>query len=162
MSLRQVVNEWVSLREKELLTSYVQKRLRASGNYGDSINSEVNVSGTSINVKIQAARHAEFMELGRPPNEDQSEEGLRSFVGYAGSTFLRQWVQDKGLSISPYAVAYKIARMGIQVPNRFNPGGVISDVLNDESIQQLIDEVGEVTINNISSDILNELRNGNN
>ena len=44
-------------------------------------------------------------------------------------------MQNKGLSISPYAVAYKIARIGIAEPTP--PNGLVTEVVNAEAIKEL-------------------------
>ena len=47
---------------------------------------------------------------------------------------IRQWVKEKGLNIPAYAIAMKINRDGIRVPNQFNPGGVLSDPLGSKRV----------------------------
>ena len=72
---------------------------------------------------------------------------------WAGSTFLKKWVADKGLDISPFAVAYKIAREGIRVPNQHNDGALISSVINDNSIERLLSDMGIYVITDIKTEI---------
>ena len=44
-------------------------------------------------------------------------------------------MQNKGVSISPYIIANKIARKGIDEPTP--PNGLVTDVVNDEAIREL-------------------------
>jgi len=93
------------------------------------------------------------MVNGRGKNSSQDKEAVRKWVGWAGSTFLKKWVADKGLDISPFAVAYKIARQGIRVPNENNDGRLISSVINDNSISGLLSQMGIYIIKDIKTDI---------
>ena len=70
---------------------------------------------------------------------------------------IKQWVMDKGLDISPWAVAIKIKNEGIRVPNRYNKGKVISDIIN----RKLIDEIEREAFANVSkaaTEILNNAK----
>jgi hypothetical protein len=82
-------------------------------------------------------------------------------VGWAGSTFLKKWVEDKGIAANPFAVAQKIAREGIRVPNRYNAGDVVAKVINAQRIQQLAEQVKPDTIEFARSEIRKILRDGN-
>ena len=44
-----------------------------------------------------------------------------------------------------YVITRKIAREGIRVPNKHNPGGVLSEVINPELINEIYQEVKKVT-----------------
>ena len=93
------------------------------------------------------------MVHGRGKNSSQDKEAVRKWVGWAGSTFLKKWVEDKGLDISPFAVAYKIARQGIRVPNENNDGRLISEVITAQSISGLLEKMGAYIITDIKTDI---------
>ena len=79
-------------------------------------------------------------------------------VGYLGK-ILEQWVRDKGISVNPYAAAYKIVHEGIQVPNSYNPGGVISDTINDQWIEKMKEIIGERFKTEIKSEVYNLIKN---
>ena len=124
--------------------------LKASGSFEDGLSTETNENST----KIWTVPHTWYMVNGRGANSKQSEEDVKKWVGWAGSTFLKKWVDDKGLSISPFAVAYKIAREGIRVPNQYNDGTLISSVINDNSIERLLSDMGIYIIKDIKSEII--------
>jgi len=69
---------------------------------------------------------------------------------------LEQWVVDKGIDVNPYAAAHKIVNEGITVPNPFNPGGVISDIINDDWLTELYKIIRLPVIEDIRSDVLKE------
>ena len=92
------------------------------------------------------------METGRKPNINQ--ENIRAWVGWSGSTILKEWVKRKSISANPFAVAYKIAREGITVPNKYNKGNLVSDVITKERINKLLKNINNAIITNLKSDVI--------
>ena len=144
-----ILNEWAERTKQELIDKYKSMGLKASGSFEDGLSTETNESST----KIWTVPHTWYMVNGRGKNSSQDKEAVRKWVGWAGSTFLKKWVDDKGLSISPFAVAYKIAREGIRVPNQYNDGTLISSVINDNSIERLLSDMGIYVITDIKTEI---------
>ena len=144
-----ILNEWAERTKQELIDKYKSMGLKASGAFEDGLSTETNESRT----QIWTVPHTWYMVNGRGKNSSQDKEAVRKWVGWAGSTFLKKWVDDKGLSISPFAVAYKIAREGIRVPNQYNDGTLISSVINDNSIDRLLSKMGIYTITEIKTEI---------
>ena len=145
-----ILNEWAERTKQELIDNYKSMGLKASGSFEDGLSTEIDESS----VKIWTVPHTWYMVQGRGKNSSQDKEAVRKWVGWAGSTFLKKWVDDKGLSISPFAVAYKIAREGIRVPNQYNDGTLISSVINDNSIERLLSDMGIFEIKDIKSEII--------
>lgn len=87
--------------------------------------------------EIWGRDYSEYLALGRTPNKDQSPEAVRRWVGWAGSTFLDKWVKDKGLSLNPYAVAYKIAREGTSY---YPQGTDLLEVLSSDEVGDYINK----------------------
>jgi hypothetical protein len=54
----------------------------------------------------------------------------------------------------------KIGTEGIKVPNKYNAGGLVTDVLTNERINDLIKNVGNAILAKQKSDILTSLKNG--
>jgi len=100
----------------------------ASGKLAKSINFKVE-NGV---LRVYADSYIYFIIYGRNKNSKQEPKSLKSWVGWAGSTFLKDWVEAKGLSISPFAVAYSIARKGTSL----YPQGstLLSDIVNETLI----------------------------
>lgn len=152
--IEQIVKDWVKGKERALIKNYDEKGLRSSGNWANDLESVFSVSKTQINVKFLGSYYSEWLEEpGRAPNKNQDPVALRAFVGWAGSTWLKDWVERKGIGANPYAIAWKIAREGVPVPNENNPGGLISDILNLEAVQELAKLVGDYYINEIRTDL---------
>ena len=147
--IQQILHEWSERTRQELIDKYRSMGLKASGAFEDGLTVETSETKTAI----WTVPHTWFMVNGRNQNNNQDEKAIKKWVGWAGSTFLKKWVADKGLDISPFAVAYKIAREGIQVPNRYNDGTLIKSVINDNSISGLLSQMGIYIIKDIKTDI---------
>ena len=144
-----ILKEWAERTKQELIDKYKSMGLKASGAFEDGLSTETDENST----KIWTVPHTWYMVNGRGKNSSQDKEAVRKWVGWAGSTFLKKWVEDKGLDISPFAVAYKIAREGIRVPNQHNDGTLISSVINDNSIDGLLSKMGIYIIKDIKTEI---------
>ena len=138
---------------KDLIENYDRLGLRASGRYANELKVIITKSGTKINAKITGPIESYFMQQGRGPNKDRSMRSVRA-LGH----ILEQWVADKGIAVNPYAAAHKIVNEGIKVPNPFNPGGVISDIINDEWFDDLNDLLKYDIIADIKSDVLKQFK----
>ena len=158
MSEKTLIQAWINSTEKDLVANYNRLGLKASGNWPSTLRSEIKERTGGFTVTMYGANYTGVMESGRKPNSKQDPESLRAWVGWAGSTFLKKWVQDKGLSVSPFAVAWKIARQGIQVPNRFNAGGLVSDVITKERIDAMLKELSLYMIGDIRSDVIKQFK----
>lgn len=149
---------WVDETKKDLIENYTRLGLRASGKWANELDDEIAEKDNVLHIKIKGADYTYQLENGRTPNRDQSKESLKAWVGWAGSTFLKQWVSDKGINISPFAVAWKIAREGVRVPNTYNKGGLVSDVITNEKVNELVNSIGIATLASLKSDVINELK----
>lgn len=154
-TLETTAAQWSADLRKDLIKEYDRLRFRASGRYAAELRDEVTSTGASVRVKITAPAYAYFMEQGRGANSKQRPEDLKKWVSWAGSTFLAQWVRDKGIDASPFAVAWKIARRGYSVANR---KGVVSNVVTPERIALLTKEIANVSISGIKSEIIDKWR----
>ena len=114
--------------KKEIFESYISKGLVASGEFGR----ELKVNDLGNRVTITAPKHTIQMEQGRKAG------------AFPPVSAIKKWIQDKnrtaGTDIpeeAAYAIAYVIKRDGIKVPNKYNGGGVVSDVINPEWVKRL-------------------------
>jgi hypothetical protein len=145
----EVVSRWMSERKAVLLSNYEAKGLKASGAFGQGVRIDSRGNEASMYAPIQVL----MMIEGRKPNMNQDPKALKRFVGWAGSTFLKQWVQDRGLQVSPYAVAWSIARNGVQVPNSHNDGRLLTDTFTQESKEELFKSLTLTYVTELKSDI---------
>lgn len=115
-----------------LIPKFRELGMPASGEWEQNVHARDN--------EIWGRDYTEYLAQGRPPNTDQDPEALKRWVGWAGSTFLNDWVQDKGLTINPFAVAYKIAREGTDY---YPQGTDLLEVLESQEVNDYIaKEVG--------------------
>lgn len=116
----------------DTVESQRKKGLYASGKSAKSLRRIAQRSGTIISRQIVGAAHWKYQQNGRGPSRS-GRGGGRSLVDA-----LREWKKHKGIEINEYALAKKIHREGIRVPNRFNPGGVLSEPLNAKRVTGLL------------------------
>lgn len=129
--MSEILRTWLEEQKTGIIANYNAKGRKASGRF----ERETYVQMDANKGAIMSPRYAGVMLFGRRANLNQDQKAIKSWVGWAGSTFLKDWVQNKGLSISPYAAAYKIARKGIAEPTP--PNGLVTEVVNADAIKEL-------------------------
>ena len=132
--------------KNELIAKYDELGMRASGNFAESL--EVQVNDTK--AVLLGANYAEQLEYGRKSGK------------FPPIAQIEQWINDKGIiskiqgkiSVSSLAflIARKIARVGWK---REEFGGVelITQVVTPERIQQILDKVSDIYLGTLTSDI---------
>lgn len=115
----------------DVRASQQSKGLRASGRSAASTRALITSNQTIKRLQIVGLAYWRFQQNGRGP-------GKSKYPSRAMVDAIKQWVKDKGLDIPPYAIAMKIQRDGIRVPNAYNPGGVLSEPLNIERVRGLL------------------------
>ena len=146
-----VIKAWLDDKVAELQAS-VRKNFKATGKAADSIEGSIVQPDRAI---IIGADYLEFGEFGRGKTNNGSRPGILKDL-------IRKWIDVKGIqpkdNISKDNLAFlitrKIHRDGIKVPNKYNAGKILSSVINDKSISELIDQYGAVLRADIESDIL--------
>ena len=150
MTTAEILAAWMDEQKVSLLQKYESSGRKASGRFGQS----VRIDNKDAGSQMYGASHIWQMVNGRAPNQNQSPDAIRRWVGWAGSTFLKDWVQAKGVSASPYAIAYKIAREGIKVPNANNDGRLLQDTLySDTAREDLARRIGRNFILDVKQQI---------
>ncbi|MDX9803680.1 MAG: hypothetical protein RBS96_06615 [Dehalococcoidales bacterium] len=146
--------------KKDLIRSYQEKGLKASGKYEKGLKIKVEDTGSKLKGVIESEGHAWYMEKGRKPNKNQSRKTLIGFALWAtddtkpGGGFITQWLKDKGIvADNPFGIAYNIGAKGIQVPNKYNPGDVITEVITDEWFDELIKKLSNWHIMVVQSEV---------
>lgn len=155
---KKIADNWLKDIERDLVKNYDKLGLRASGKWAKSLTHFVDEKEKGFSIGIKGQDYTYYLENGRRQNKDQSKESLKKWVGWAGSTFLAKWVKDKGITANPYAVAWKIALEGWEVPNPNNAGGLVSDVVTKKRIQELNRSIGLHLVGNFQSEIIKELK----
>lgn len=64
---------------------------------------------------------------------------------------IKKWIQDKNRTVganipeeAAFAIAYVMKRDGIKVPNKYNGGGVVSDIINPERVKRLTLDINKI------------------
>jgi hypothetical protein len=154
MTLFDLVKDFLEGLKTDLAANYNRLGLKASGNWERELETQVEQTTSGIHGKILGADYTWYLEHGRKPNINQGQDALRAWVGWAGSTFLKEWVERRGIAASPFAIAWKIAREGVKVPNRFNTGGLVSDVVTEARINEFAGNFSRWLVEDLRSDIL--------
>ena len=128
--MSEILRTWLEEQKTGIIANYNAKGRRASGGFESTY-----VQMDTNKGAIMAPRYAGVMLFGRRANLDKSDEAIKKWVRWAGSTFIKDWVQNKGVSISPYIIANKIARNGIAEPTP--PNGLVTEVVNADAIREL-------------------------
>jgi len=148
------VEEWLSETTTALIENYNRLGLRASGEWEQSLKGTQEETETGVKVIILGAKYTEQLSIGRRPGKMPPRQAILD------------WIREKNIQseLKPQTLAYliqrKIGRDGIKVPNRYNAGGLVSDVITEERINELIKNVGNVVLREQRSDILISLKNG--
>ena len=129
--MSEILRTWLEEQKTGIIANYNAKGRRASGGF----ESKTYVQMDENKGAIMAPAYSGVMLFGRRANLDKSDEAIKKWVRWAGSTFIKDWVQNKGVSISPYIIANKIARNGIAEPTP--PNGLVTEVVNAEAIKEL-------------------------
>ncbi len=156
MNRKEIYTRYLERFKKDLIANYDKLGLRASGKFADSL--EYKIQGNKLTM--YGAYHSLIMENGR------------SSGGFPPLKLIEEWIETKkGLPAIfvekkkqfAFIIARKIAKEGIKVPNKYNKGKVISDVVTlylGEYLFKLLDEVGEEFMREIDfeSDFKNILK----
>jgi hypothetical protein len=100
--------------KKRLIAGYDRTGRRASGEFEKELSGEATERIGGFTITFKSAPHAYWMDKGRKPNKNQDPEAIRKWVGWYGSTVMRDWVNRKGVNANPYAVAHKVATKGYE------------------------------------------------
>lgn len=132
---------------KDLQESLRSKGLNASGQTSQSISYNVEETLNKTILSILSNRSIGALQFGRRAGKQPPGD------------VIRKWIDDKPIqpqgSITKdqlaFLIARKIGREGIKVPNRYNPGGAISDVINQNLIDEIFKEVVQASINRLKT-----------
>lgn len=148
MTQTEVIKKWMEELKRDLVAEYDRLKLRASGNYEQSL-VPFNTDKRAI---LYGAKYAYQMENGRLPGT------------YPPRKAIEDWIDAKGLkydipkSSLAFLIQRKIFREGIKVPNKYNDGGVLSNVITEDRIQRLVDELRFVNVLQVSSQIIDIIK----
>lgn len=143
---------------EELRRSYESKGIKASGRWGESLESYIEESEGSVKVGIKALDYIQYSEYGRGPNKAPSVDAAKKLY-----PIILEWASVKGISVTnlktfAFRTALKIVYDGIKVPNKYNVGGVVGDVLTEDWARGVVEVVGSGYLESFNSEILRNIK----
>ena len=146
--MKEVVENWLNEMQTALVAKYREVGVKDTGNYENQLETKLTENSSGFKAQILGANYAYWLEHGR-------KAGKRPPM-----SVIQEWVERKFTVENPRSLAYVIARKigekGIQVPNKYNKGGIVSDVINDKAIQTLTKRLGTAVIENVKSDVIKQ------
>jgi len=132
--------------------------LTYTGKYKDELESKIDKSGNTTKYQIWGAEHTNHIINGRGPNKDKSVSAAKKLYPIA-----LEWARTKGPSVQnvkqfAFRVALKWVYKGIQVPNQYNPGTAVSDVINERWFRDGISATGGAVLAEFNSEVLRSLK----
>lgn len=121
--------------ERFLIPRFLELDMNASGEWIKSL--EV-VASNNREAVIRGRDYTYYLVRGRGPNQDQSIEALRRWAVWAGNTFIKEWVKNKGIAADPIAVAMSIAKKGTTWKRK--GGSDLLEVLTETDTIQFIEQ----------------------
>ena len=152
ITIAETVKLWLDSSKAEIIKNYDADGMRASGLFAKSLRVEVLEQAGLIKGSIYGAGHSIFVDKGRGATTGGGNGQLKMQI--------RKWIDDKGITpkdnISKDSLAYlitrKIHREGWKPKNKY-PNGVISSVINDKAIKDLIQSLGSSVNVEVKNDI---------
>lgn len=148
------LDKYANIFMQMLIERYDAMGLRASGKFAESLRSEI----TNKSMIVFGEDYAMQMERGRAPGKMPPVNEIE------------KWIDEKRGITAPsdqrkkrqmaWAIATKIKQVGINVPNKYNVGGVISDTISEfvqKHVPRLVDEIFKEKRLDINSEIIENL-----
>lgn len=152
MTIAETVHLWLNSSKAQIISNYDRDNMRASGSFAKSLRVEVSEQSGNIKGTLCGAHHSLFIDDGRKPTSGGGNGQLKVAI--------KQWIDDKNITprdnISKDSLAFLIARKvhkeGWSPKNRY-PNGVISSVINNKAIEELIRSLGAKVKSQVHNDI---------
>lgn len=110
-----------------LIPKFEELGMEATGEWIENVHSK--------GSELWGRDYTKYLVEGRPPNDSKDPKDIAKFARWAGATFIGKWVQDKGLDLNPFAVAYKIAMEGT---NYYPDGTDLMEILESNQVTEYI------------------------
>ena len=149
----EIISEWQSNFQNDLVKKYNELGLRASGKWERSLRHEIKGTGKGYEV-IQYGEHYTY----------QLENGRRAGK-FPPIQAIEEWVKQKGIVATDisqksliFLISRKIANEGIKIPNQYNKGGLISDVFTKNRVDLLISSIKNSKLHEMKSNVLKSVK----
>lgn len=127
-----------------MVVKYDQLGFRASGDWERSLKNTINETPTGFHATIEGNHYTYWMENGRKAGK------------FPPRNAILDWINQKGIvaeGISKNSLAFLIARKIANEGTKIRPG-IVSDVLTQDRINQLIKDIGVFYTAQVKSDII--------
>ncbi len=160
MTIKEKIDTWLDEAKQDLIRNYNQMGLRASGQWERELEPRTKIEQDRYHAIMLGMDYTYYLEKGRGPTK-----GGGGRKGPSLYFMIRKWIDDKGIvadGISRNSLAYLITRkihtQGIKVPNQFNKGGLVNNVITRQRINELAKDLSLIYIEDIKSSILKDLQ----
>jgi len=161
MTNEEIINNWLSSVNSDLIKKYNELGLRASGNWANQLEEFQEKTSKGFKLGIKGEQYTGALEHGRAKTSTNTAGNptLREII--------REWIDVKRITpkdnISKDSLAFLIARKiheeGIKVPNEeYNKGGLVSDVITKDKIKELGDSLTLSFVNSFKSDVIKVIK----
>jgi hypothetical protein len=144
----EIINEWMVRLKADLIAEYNRLGLKSSGGFADSL--------TPFNTDKRAimfgARYSFQMENGRLAGTWPPRKAIEDWIDK------KKIVSNIPKSSLAFLIQRKIFREGIKVPNKFNKGGVISNVITEARIDELVNRLKFINVIQFTSQVFEILK----
>jgi len=136
----------------DLKANYERLGLRASGKWAEMLTSEIKQSNSVLHIIIKGLNYTQWIENGRKGGK------------YPPKEVIEDWVKEKNLSYDipfnslVFLIRRKIATKGWTVPNEHNAGGLVSDVITNKRMNEIVVKVGGSYLAQKTSDVLKQFK----
>lgn len=139
--------------DKFVIPDFNNRDHNASGQWLESLGTRAETNKGFI----RGTDYTQYLITGSEPQQGKSNKELLAWAGWYGKNVFEAWVENKGLSLNPYAVAFNIAKYG----SKTHQGGG-SDFLKiletDEVKEFILSRLSSVIIVNVRNIILEDLK----
>ena len=140
-----------------LRENYNSSGQKASGKWGEALESQISFNDKGINIKILGLDYTRWITPdGRGANKTKSPDQAKKLY-----PIVLRWMQQKGIQQDKtfaFRIALKWVYKGINVPNKYNKGDLVDSVINREWYQQGIKIAGGALLSEFNSDVLDRLK----
>jgi hypothetical protein len=165
MTIKETISEWLGEVRTDIGKKYEEIEhfgiFAKDANFPDLIETNIEEVNGLYKSQVLGPYYTYWLEHGRGPTLDPTphnptvrEVVLRWIKKYGVQAYNKKYNQ----STLAFFISKSIHENGIKVPGKYNPGGLISDVITQQRVQDLYRKVGQVFINEIRSDVIKELK----
>jgi hypothetical protein len=140
--------------KKDLIKSYEEKKIKASGKWAKSLEVEVIQKEYKHTARIFGEKYTEQLVFGRKPG------------AFPPIKAIEQWIKDKGIqpiekNLKISSLAFLIARKISQEGTKYYKQGgndFIEKIITPQRIQEIIDKVSELNVTVFTRGLIEQLK----